>query len=150
MGKEASENGPDRTLGLAQGSEFALAEVRGVAPLVSGPKGRIKTARRSVLPSYGRIQAFRERIGHHWSFDLHRSAVHLRLLGEGHSMASLLQSWMYLVAIALMLRGNKWGYFIGTGAAVFWNYANVFVTTFRGNGLAQAQLFYTYGAHDHA
>jgi hypothetical protein len=51
-----------------------------------------------------------------------------------------LQSWMYLVAIALMLRGNKWGYFIGTGAAFFWDYANVFVTTFLRNGLAQTQL----------
>ena len=51
-----------------------------------------------------------------------------------------LQSWMYLAAIALMLRGSRWGYFIGTGAALFWDYVNVFVTTFLKNGLAQTHL----------
>jgi hypothetical protein len=50
------------------------------------------------------------------------------------------QSWMYLAAIALILRGSRWGYFIGTGAALFWDYVNLFVTTFLKNGLAQAHL----------
>ena len=33
-----------------------------------------------------------------------------------------LQSWMYIVAIALSWRGNSWGYFIGISAAALWNY----------------------------
>ena len=49
-----------------------------------------------------------------------------------------LQSWMYLAAIALMLKKSKWGYFIGFGAAIFWDYVNLFVTTFLKAGLAQA------------
>jgi hypothetical protein len=50
------------------------------------------------------------------------------------------QSWMYLAAIALMLRGNRWGFFIGSAAALFWDYVNIFVTTFLRNGIAQAHL----------
>lgn len=47
------------------------------------------------------------------------------------------QAWMYIVTIALALSRNRWGYFIGISAAGFWNYANIFVTTFFANGLAQ-------------
>jgi hypothetical protein len=52
-----------------------------------------------------------------------------------------LQSWMYLAAIALMLKESKWGCFIGFGAAIFWDYVNLFITTFLRAGLAQTQAF---------
>lgn len=45
------------------------------------------------------------------------------------------QAWMYVVTIALSLRRNRWGYFVGISAAGFWNYINLFVTTFFPNGL---------------
>ena len=47
------------------------------------------------------------------------------------------QAWMYLAAIALGLRRNRWGYFIGISAAGLWDYANIFATTFFFNGLQQ-------------
>ena len=47
------------------------------------------------------------------------------------------QAWMYIVTIALSLQGNRWGYFVGISAAGFWDYANVFATTFFFNGLEQ-------------
>lgn len=47
------------------------------------------------------------------------------------------QSWMYFATIILIWRKNKWGYFVGIGAAAFWGYANVFVTTFLKSGLDQ-------------
>ena len=47
------------------------------------------------------------------------------------------QAWMYLATIALSLRGNRWGYFIGISAAGLWDYANLFATTFFFNGLQQ-------------
>jgi hypothetical protein len=51
------------------------------------------------------------------------------------------QSWMYLATIILIWTKNKWGYFVGVGAAAFWDYANVFVTTFLKNGLDQTSIF---------
>jgi len=47
------------------------------------------------------------------------------------------QAWMYIVTIALSLQGNRWGYFVGISAAGFWDYANVFATTFFFNGLEE-------------
>ena len=47
------------------------------------------------------------------------------------------QAWMYIAAIALCLRRNRWGYFIGASAAGLWDYANIFATTFFFNGLQQ-------------
>jgi len=47
------------------------------------------------------------------------------------------QAWMYLATMLLALRRNRWGYFIGIGAAGFWCYTNIFVTTFLINGLQQ-------------
>ena len=44
------------------------------------------------------------------------------------------QAWMYVAAVALAARGNRWGYFIGFSAAVFWDY-NIFVNTFVRSGL---------------
>jgi len=54
------------------------------------------------------------------------------------------QAWMYLATIVLSLRGNRWGYFIGISAGGFWDYINIFATTFFYNGLQQlAQWFHT-------
>ena len=47
------------------------------------------------------------------------------------------QAWMYVAAIVLAWRGNRWGYFIGFSAAGLWDYSNLFVTTFFVNGLQQ-------------
>ena len=47
------------------------------------------------------------------------------------------QAWMYIAAIALGLRRNRWGYFIGISAAGLWDYANIVATTFFLNGLQQ-------------
>jgi hypothetical protein len=47
------------------------------------------------------------------------------------------QAWMYLATIALALRRNRWGYFIGISAAGLWIYANLVATTFFFNGLEQ-------------
>lgn len=55
------------------------------------------------------------------------------------------QSWMYLATIILIWRKNKWGYFVGIGAAAFWDYANVFVTTFLKNGLNQTSILMRTG-----
>jgi len=45
------------------------------------------------------------------------------------------QAWMYLATVALSLRQNPWGYFIGVSIAGFWDYLNLFVTTFLRSGL---------------
>ena len=47
------------------------------------------------------------------------------------------QSWMYIAAIILSLRHSRWGYFIGISAGLFWDYANVFVTTFLKAGILE-------------
>ena len=49
----------------------------------------------------------------------------------------LFQSAMYFATIVLLLRRNRWGYFIGASAAGFWDWANVFATSFFYNGLQQ-------------
>ncbi len=55
------------------------------------------------------------------------------------------QAWMYVAAIALSLRKNRWGYFVGFAAGFFWDYANLFVTTFFRNGLEEAQRWMSSG-----
>ena len=47
------------------------------------------------------------------------------------------QAWMYILTIGLTLQRNRWGYFLGISAAGFWDYANVFATSFFFNGLEQ-------------
>jgi hypothetical protein len=47
------------------------------------------------------------------------------------------QAWMYVAAILLSLRGNRWGLFIGVSAAGLWDYANLVATNFLASGLAQ-------------
>ena len=51
------------------------------------------------------------------------------------------QAWMYVATIALALRRNRWGYFIGISAAGLWDYANLVATTFFFNGLEQLSLW---------
>ncbi|SPE33082.1 conserved membrane hypothetical protein [Acidobacteriia bacterium SbA2] len=51
------------------------------------------------------------------------------------------QAWMYIAAIALGCRRNRWGYFIGISAAGLWDYTNIFATTFFLNGPEQLQLW---------
>ncbi len=45
------------------------------------------------------------------------------------------QSWMYLAAVGLSLRRNRWGYFVGISCAGMWDYITVFVNPFLRNGL---------------
>ena len=47
------------------------------------------------------------------------------------------QALMYVATIALSLRGNRWGYFMGISTAGLWDYANIVATTFFFNGLQQ-------------
>lgn len=56
-----------------------------------------------------------------------------------------LQSLMYIVSLVLLWRGSNWGCFIGAAAALFWDYANVFVNTFFRNGLDQVHVFIQTG-----
>jgi hypothetical protein len=51
------------------------------------------------------------------------------------------QAWMYLAAMALGFRRNRWGYFIGISAAGLWDYTNIFATTFFYNGLQQLSIW---------
>ncbi len=54
------------------------------------------------------------------------------------------QAWMYIAAIWLGLRNNRWGYFIGISAAGMWNYSAIFANTFFANGLRElSQLMHT-------
>jgi hypothetical protein len=46
-----------------------------------------------------------------------------------------LQALMYLAVIGLVLRGNRWGYFIAVAIAGFWNYTSLFVNTFFMSGV---------------
>ncbi|HEV3139352.1 MAG TPA: hypothetical protein VGY57_02485 [Vicinamibacterales bacterium] len=59
------------------------------------------------------------------------------------------QAWMYIAAIALSLRGNRWGHFIGISAAGFWNYTSVFVNTFFRSGLRWLSAWLTTGQLRH-
>jgi len=45
------------------------------------------------------------------------------------------QAWMYVAVVVLAFRQIRWGYFIGLSAAAFWDYCNLFVTTFFISGL---------------
>jgi hypothetical protein len=47
------------------------------------------------------------------------------------------QAWMYITALVWSFRKSRWGYLIGFSAAGFWDYVNVFTTTFFFNGLQQ-------------
>lgn len=59
------------------------------------------------------------------------------------------QSWMYIATIVLALRRNRWGYFIGVSAAGFWDYLNLFVTTFFANGLHWLGVLISTGQAEH-
>jgi hypothetical protein len=45
------------------------------------------------------------------------------------------QSWMYVAAVVFSLRRSRWGYFIGVSIGAFWDYGNLFVTTFLRSGV---------------
>ncbi|HEV3062559.1 MAG TPA: hypothetical protein VGY48_30200 [Vicinamibacterales bacterium] len=45
------------------------------------------------------------------------------------------QAWMYIATIALALKQNRWGYFIGISAAGLWDLTNLVATSFFRNGL---------------
>jgi len=55
------------------------------------------------------------------------------------------QAWMYVAAMVLSFRSNRWGYFIGVSAAGLWDYANVVATTFFFNGLEQMSKWVVTG-----
>lgn len=51
-----------------------------------------------------------------------------------------LQALIYIFVIVLARRHSKWAYGVGLSIAAFWNYANLFVTTFIRNGLENLHL----------
>ena len=55
------------------------------------------------------------------------------------------QAWMYIATVALALRGNRWGYFIGLAAAGLWDYTNTFVISFFFDGLHQISQWIQFG-----
>jgi hypothetical protein len=55
------------------------------------------------------------------------------------------QAWMYLATIVLVLRQNKWGYFIGISAAGLWNYMSLFANTFFKSGLSELATWLSTG-----
>ena len=55
------------------------------------------------------------------------------------------QALMYVAAIVLGFRRNRWGYFVGISAAGLWDYTNIFATTFLYNGLQQLSLWIPTG-----
>jgi hypothetical protein len=55
------------------------------------------------------------------------------------------QAWMYIAAMVLAVRRNRWGYFIGISAAGLWDYTSIFVNTFFFNGLQQLALWIQTG-----
>jgi hypothetical protein len=55
------------------------------------------------------------------------------------------QAWMYIAALVLCVKGNRWGYFIGISIAAFWNYVNLFVTDFLQAGIEQLHDFLKTG-----
>jgi len=58
----------------------------------------------------------------------------------------VLQALMYVATIVLVLRHDRWGYFLGFSIAAFWNYANFFVTSFFRAGLEQVSILIHTGA----
>lgn len=38
------------------------------------------------------------------------------------------QAWLYIVTVALSVRRNRWGYFVGISAALLWDYALFFAS----------------------
>jgi hypothetical protein len=48
-----------------------------------------------------------------------------------------LQALIYVAVIVLTRRNSAWGFGAGTIISAFWNYTNIFVTTFIKNGLEQ-------------
>ena len=56
-----------------------------------------------------------------------------------------LQALIYVAAIVLARRRSAWGYGAGFFIAAFWNYINLFVTTFIRGGLRQLGILFDTG-----
>lgn len=56
-----------------------------------------------------------------------------------------LQALIYVAVIVLARRGSAWGYGAGFTIAMFWNYTNLFVTTFIAAGLHQLGMLLQTG-----
>lgn len=50
------------------------------------------------------------------------------------------QAWLYLATPLLVLRQDRWGYFLGAVTAAFWNYATLFLNNFFHAGREQLTL----------
>lgn len=57
-----------------------------------------------------------------------------------------LQALIYIAVIVLTRRQNAWGFGAGCLIAAFWNYVNLFVTTFIKAGLDQLATLFTSGS----
>lgn len=55
------------------------------------------------------------------------------------------QALIYLAVIAGSLRGQKWAYGAGICIAAFWNYINLFITTFIANGVETLRILLSGG-----
>jgi len=55
------------------------------------------------------------------------------------------QALMYLAVIGLIVGRNRLAYFLGFSIAAFWNYANLFVTSFFANGLTALKTLIATG-----
>jgi hypothetical protein len=58
----------------------------------------------------------------------------------------VLQALIYIIVIVLTRKYNAWGFGAGCIIAVFWNYINLFVTTFVKAGLQQLSSLLRTGA----
>jgi hypothetical protein len=56
-----------------------------------------------------------------------------------------LQALIYFAVILLTRRGSAWGFGAGAAIAVFWNYSNVFVTSFIAAGIRQLAILIRTG-----
>jgi hypothetical protein len=72
-----------------------------------------------------------------WIFILISSGIIERYVLVLH----LFQSLIYVTAIALILRGSKWGYGIGISIAFIWNFANLFTGFVFKAGFAEWRRF---------
>lgn len=60
-----------------------------------------------------------------------------------------LQALIYIAVIVLTRRNMSWGFGAGFFIAAFWNYTNLFITTFVCGGWDQLHLFLTSGHVSH-
>ena len=90
----------------------------------------------------------------HWSIDLGAGFFILALLLSALfdpriRILHTLQALIYLAVIVLTRRNSSWGFGAGFLIAIFWNYTNLFVTTFVRGGWNQLHLLMTSGHASH-